>query len=393
MFGVKVAPGMWQKFMDKIFQGLEGVQCFFDDIIIQGKSHEELLQRLRNVLDIIRSQNLTLNRDKCRFMEKSIKYLGHRIDSAGLHKLEDKVLAIQNARRPENVSELRTFLGLANYYNKFISNLASILHPLNKLLCKGQKFHWTENCERSFIHIKSEILKDNTLVHFNSELDIVLATDASPVGLGAVLSHRYEDGSERPIAFASRSLTKSERNYSQIDKEATAIYWGIKKFFQYLYGRKFILITDNKPLTTIFNPHKTLPTLSATRMLHYALFLSGFDYSIEYKRTCDHSNADFLSRFPYEKPDLHLTDESYKFQHNQINTLKNVNFQSIKHESLHDKHLKPIFESLRSGKSLHSLGFNDTEFTLQTVVCSEVHASLFLRNFREKSYRNYMLVT
>ncbi|KAI5751278.1 hypothetical protein M8J77_006027 [Diaphorina citri] len=365
MFGVKVAPGLWQQFMDKLLQGVPGVQCFFDDIIIQGSTYDELLKRLKIVLDLIRAQNLTLNRDKCKFFQKSINYLGHKIDEHGLHKMEDKILAIRNTKRPENVSELRTFLGMANYYNKFIPDLASILHPLNQLLRKGWKFTWTGECERSFNKVKEEICNENVLVHYNPDLPVTLATDASPIGLGAVLSHRYPDGSDRPIAFASRALTICEKNYSQIDKEATAIYWGIKKFFQYVYGRKFILITDNKPLTTIFNPYKSLPALSATRMLHYALFLSGFDYTIEYKRTSEHGNADYLSRSPQEPPDVHVPDQIYRFQANQIGTLNTITHQTIKQETKVDPNLSVILDALETGKCLKSLGYENTEITLQ----------------------------
>ncbi|XP_008487291.2 uncharacterized protein K02A2.6-like isoform X1 [Diaphorina citri] len=244
-------------------------------------------------------------------------------------------------------------------------DLASILHPLNQLLRKGWKFTWTGECERSFNKVKEEICNENVLVHYNPDLPVTLATDASPIGLGAVLSHRYPDGSDRPIAFASRALTICEKNYSQIDKEATAIYWGIKKFFQYVYGRKFILITDNKPLTTIFNPYKSLPALSATRMLHYALFLSGFDYTIEYKRTSEHGNADYLSRFPQEPPDVHVPDQIYRFQANQIGTLNTITHQTIKQETKVDPNLSVILDALETGKCLKSLGYENTEITLQ----------------------------
>ncbi|XP_054260334.1 uncharacterized protein K02A2.6-like [Macrosteles quadrilineatus] len=138
MFGVKVAPSLWQQFMDKTLQGIPGVQCFFDDIIIQGKTEEELLTRLRTVLERMRSKNLRLNRDKCKFFQTSIQYLGHTIDAQGLHKTKEKISAIMNSKQPENVNELRKFLGLANYYNKFIKSLATILYPLNELLRNGK---------------------------------------------------------------------------------------------------------------------------------------------------------------------------------------------------------------------------------------------------------------
>lgn len=364
MFGVKVAPSLWQKFMDQLLQGLDGVKCFFDDIIIQGSSEDELLRRLEQVLQRLKENNLRVNREKCQFFKKSINYLGHTIDEEGIHKNKDKVTAITNAERPTNVSELRTFLGMANYYNKFIPNLACITSPLNQLLKKGVKFHWSEQCEQSFKRIKQEILSERVLIYFDPSKPVILATDASPTGLGAVLSHRMEDGSERPIAFASRSLSSSEKKYSQIDKEATAIFWGLKKFFHYCYGRKFTLITDHRPLTSIFHPHKTLPAFSAMRLFHYAHYLSGFDYDIEYRNTKLHGNADYLSRFPVESVKDKKMDQHALYQLSQINVLQ-VSPDIIAEQTQADPQMKPIVEALETGRSLKNYGFQDNELTLQ----------------------------
>lgn len=364
MFGVKVAPSLWQQFMDKILHGLAGTQCFFDDIIIQGRSPEELLVRLRLVLEKLREKNLKLNRDKCNFFQKSIKYLGHVIDEHGLHKTQEKTDAVKNMRRPKNVNELRTFLGLANYYNKFIKNLATILYPLNTLLKKGIQYEWTTKCEESFAKVKEEITSDNILVHFDPKLPLVLATDASPTGLGAVISHRYSDGSEKPISFASRTLTECEQKYSQIDKEATGIYWGLKKFFPYCYGRKLILITDHKPLVSIFDPHRALPAISATRIFNYAHFLSGFDYTVEFRKTTDHSNVDCLSRFPTLQSRNNVIDDISLYQMNQLDTLL-IDSNLIAEATSKDEYLKPILKALKLGESVEPFGFHDNELSLQ----------------------------
>jgi hypothetical protein len=363
MFGVKVAPGIWQRIMDKVLSGLEGTQCFFDDIIIQGKSEEGLLSRLEMVLHRIKINGLRLNRDKCKFLHTKIEYLGHTIDANGIHKSEDKVKAIKQARRPQNVSELRTFLGLVNYYNRFIENLATILYPLHKLLQKEKKYKWTDQCEQSFQKIKDIIANEIVLTHFDPDLPLVLATDASPVGLGSVLSHRFLDGSERPIEFASRTLTKPEEKYNQIDKEATGIYWGLKKFFQYCYGRKFILVTDHKPLVTIFNPDKNLPSMSATRLFNYSHFLSGFDYKIEFRKTSEHGNADFLSRFPVEKYSNATMDQTDVFYMKQIETI-NLNHILVVQETRKDENLRQLLLALETGQSLEHYGYHDGELCI-----------------------------
>lgn len=145
-------------------------------------------------------------------------------------------------------------------------------------------FNWTANCQKSFSELKAEIAGGRVLTPFDETLPLVLATDASPTGLGAVLSHIMPDGAERPIAFASRTLNSAERNYSQLDREATAIVWSFKKFFHYCYGRKFTLITDNQPLLRIFHPDKNLPSTSAIRLLHYASYISGFQYNIKHRK-------------------------------------------------------------------------------------------------------------
>lgn len=154
---------------------------------------------------------------------------------------------------------------------------------------------WTSKCDDSFAKVKELIISEQFLCHYNPALPVRLATVASPYGIGAVLSHVMEDGTERPIAYASRSLTKTEKEYSQIDKEAC---WGVQKFHTYLYGRHFTLITDHKTLVSIFHPEKQLPAMTTARLQRYAIFLSSHNYSIEYRKTASHGNADGLSRLP-----------------------------------------------------------------------------------------------
>ncbi|XP_054277192.1 uncharacterized protein K02A2.6-like [Macrosteles quadrilineatus] len=205
---------------------------------------------------------------------------------------------------------------------------------------------------------------EDIYTQMNGDLPLNLATDASPVGLGAILSHRYSDGTERPISFASRTLTKCEQKYSQIDKGATGIYWGLNKFFPYCYGRKFILVTDHKPLVSIFHPNKTLPSISATRLFNYAYFLSGFNYQIEYRKTTDHANVDFSSRFPTEHTSINHVDDCSLFQISQLDSFL-VDSQIISRKTAEDKFLQSVLRTLQTGESFEHLGFHDNELTLQ----------------------------
>uniref|UniRef100_A0A3B3C7M6 Gypsy retrotransposon integrase-like protein 1 n=1 Tax=Oryzias melastigma TaxID=30732 RepID=A0A3B3C7M6_ORYME len=297
-FGITSAPALFQRAMDHILSGLTGVQCYLDDLLITGPDERTHLKNLDAVFQRLENYGLKVQKDKCEFFKSSVEYLGHVIDSKGLHKAPSKVKAITEAPAPKNVSQLRSFLGLLTYYARFVPNLAHKLKPLHELLNKTTPWKWTENCEKAFNQVKLDLTKSEALVHFDSKLPLQLACDASPYGLGAVVSHILPSGEERPIAFASRTLSKSESNYAQIEREALSIVFGVKKFHQYLFGRKFILLTDHKPLTTIFGPHKGIPSLAASRMQRWALLLSAHQYEIKYRKSDEHQNADGLSRLP-----------------------------------------------------------------------------------------------
>ena len=240
--------------MDTILQGLPGVMCYIDDILVTGANDTEHLKNLEAVLKRLQQHGLRLKKSKCNFLRPRVEYLGHLIDSQGLRATKSKVEAIENAPPPQNVQQLRSFLGLLNYYRKFIPDLASIIHPLTTLLHSDCKWNWSETCMQAFNLAKEKLVSSDVLVHYDPRLPIKVAGDASAYGVGAVLSHVMDDGSERPVAFASRTLTASERNYAQVEKEALALIFAVKKFHLYLYGRQFILVTDHKPLTAILGP-------------------------------------------------------------------------------------------------------------------------------------------
>ncbi|GFR74956.1 retrovirus-related Pol polyprotein from transposon opus [Elysia marginata] len=165
-------------------------------------------------------------------------------------------------------------MGMVNYYHKWLQNIAQMAKPLYNLLQDHLPFKWTEECQDAFHTIKSMVASDLILTHYDPTLPLKLATDASPYGLGAVLSHVMDEG-ERPIAFASRTLSKAEERYSQLDKKALSIVWAVKKFFFYLCGRHFTIVTDHQPLKNILSPDKGIPAMTAARQQRYAVFLSG----------------------------------------------------------------------------------------------------------------------
>ncbi|XP_063825507.1 uncharacterized protein K02A2.6-like [Ostrinia nubilalis] len=368
MYGLNCAPAKWQRKIENILKGIPGIAVFIDDIQITAENDKVHLERLELVFSRLAEYGLKINLTKSSFLQKEIEYCGYKISKLGIHKLPSKIDAIQKAPPPKNITELKSFLGLVNYYGRFLGNLATTLEPLHKLLRLETKWEWTIDCDIAFKKIKKEMQSDTFLVHYSTKLPIILATDASPIGVGAVISHVMPDGTERPIQMASQTLSKTQRKWSQIDKEAYAIIFGVKKFFQYLYGRKFTLLSDNKPLVQIFAPNKPLPHMSAIRMQHYAIFLQTFNYEIKYKSSKENSNADGLSRLPIQMKETNLCEESDIIEINQITTLP-ITVQELAAETCNDVQLKILLENLLLGKKLSPkdrFNIDQSEFSVQS---------------------------
>ncbi|XP_060855198.1 uncharacterized protein K02A2.6-like [Metopolophium dirhodum] len=335
-YRVTSAPGILQREMESMLSGCEGVGCFFDDIVISGIDKPEVNERLHKVLRKLDSAGLTVRKEKCEYYKTKITFLGYSIDEKGLHIPTDRIKAISEVPTPNNIHELKAFLGLVNYYGKFVPNMSTVASPLYALLRNNIKFIWGKEQKKGFDEIKKILLSNKVLIHYNTDLELILACDASPVGLGAVLSHRLPDGKDKPIAFTSRTLTKSEQGYSQIDKEALALVYGVKYFHQFLYGRKFILRTDHKLLISIFGEGKGIPTMASHRLQRYAIFLSGYSFTIQFIKGSDNGNADALSRLPLIKSD-------------KINFEESVSDLDICKEVKRDLALKEVFLKVFTG--------------------------------------------
>ena len=206
-------------------------------------------------------------------MQELAEYLGHKIDSRGVHTTTSKVDAIQKAPVPCNAQQLRSFLGLLHYYGKFIPNLSLLLHSLNRLLQASMEWKWDEQCDKSFREAIEKLVSAPVLAHYDPSKKLKLAADAFQYGIRGVLSHVFANGYEWPIVYASRMLSKAEQQYAQIDKEALCLIFGVQRFHQYLYGRKLVLVTDHKPLLSILGPKNAIPPLAVARLQRWAVLL------------------------------------------------------------------------------------------------------------------------
>ena len=205
-FGVAASPAIFQQTMDSILSGLNGVGGILDDLIVTGPDDKEHLRNLENTLKCLHSMGVKLKKPKCMFMKPSVEYFAFVVDRHGIHPSPRKVQAIQEVPEPQNATELKSFLGLVNYYRKFIPDMSTLVHPLNRLLMFDAPWAWTETCQVAFKKLKELLLNSPLLAHYDPNKPVRLAVDASSYGFGAVFSHVSDDGEEKPIAYASRSL-------------------------------------------------------------------------------------------------------------------------------------------------------------------------------------------
>lgn len=291
-FGLKTAPATFQRTIDNVLRGLQGLHCmsYLDDIIIYSSSLEEHLQKLRIVFERLRQHNFKVQLDKSEFFRKEVLYLGHKITKEGLKPNDDKIKAVLKYPIPRTPTEIKSFLGLIGYYRKFIKDFAKITKPLTSCLKKGKKIVIDETYIDAFNKCKELLVNAPILQYPDPEKPYILTTDASLFAIGAVLS-QGSIGSDRPIAYASRTLTETETRYSAIERELLAIIWAIKHFRPYLFGKEFYIYTDHKPLVWLDSLKD--PNSKLTR---WRLKLLDFNYKIIHKSGRQNTNADALSR-------------------------------------------------------------------------------------------------
>ncbi|KAL8625371.1 hypothetical protein ACOMHN_044514 [Nucella lapillus] len=301
-YGISSAPEYFQKKMDTILQGLAGVVCHIDDILVFGKDKTEHDARLWQVLDRLLQAGLTLNSRKCEFAKTQLDYLGQVIDPNGVRKDPAKAKAIVEMRQPENVGDVRRFLGMVNQLMKFVPNLADKSKPLRDLLIKDVAWTWGPDQQQAFDTLKKDLTSSETLALYHPERNTVVSADSSSFGLGAVLLQRQNDGHMKHVAYASRSLTKTEKRYAQIEKEALAIVWSLEHWADLLIGKTFHVETDHKPLVPLLST-KLIDELPI-HIQRFRIRLLRFSFTICHVPGKELYTADALSRAPQDADDL-----------------------------------------------------------------------------------------
>ena len=289
-FGISSASEIWQRAMEEEFGDIEGVEIIADDVVVWGRDHSEHDDRLDKLMTRVNEVGLKLNRKKCQFSTDRVSFVGHTLTSKVLEPSSERIEAILKMPSPSNKDELATFLGMMTYLGKYIPNLSAITAPLRQLMEKDVAWTWEQHHEQAVERLKSIVAKATALRYYDAKLQVTLATDASKLGLGAVIMQE-----EQPIAFASRCLSPAEKNYATIEREMSGILYGCTRFHDYIYGQTVIVETDHKPLVGIFTKplHKLSPRLQRMRMK-----MLWYDVKVIWKPGKDMFVPDALSRAP-----------------------------------------------------------------------------------------------
>jgi len=351
VFGLSSAFELFQNCIGNLFRGQRGIVNISDDILVYGANEEEHNQNLKNCLSILQGNGLTINKRKCQFGVAELVYYGFKISEKGMQPTLSKVQAIQSFSKPQCSKDVRSFLGLVNYLGRFINHLSSITQPLRKLTVKDVPWIWGETEDNCFNKLKSIVSSDSVVSHFKTGLPIKVVTDASPVGLGAILLQDQGNANYKPVCYISRSLSNVEQRYSQTEREALAVVWACEKLHLYLYGKKFRIETDHKPLIGLFNVNGN----RSARIDRWSLRLLQYDFDLSYIPGNDNP-ADILSRSPDESQKVRGSS-GYELEAEQfINTVishaipKSLSLSAIMQASEEDIEIQALIKCLQGEK-------------------------------------------
>ena len=330
-FGVKGGVAHFSRVMSTLFSAFQWkiLLIYLDDLLVFSEDFEEHLRRLGIVFDCLKKAGLKLKPSKCCFLRRSLKFLGHIVSDKGVSPDPDKLKAIHDFPVPQNLEEMRRFLGLAGYYRDHIPGFADIVHPLNELTKKDVCYNWSILCTEAFEKVKALLLSSPVLAFPDFQHEFILTTDASDTGLGAILS-QLVDGKEKPIQYASRSLSKSEVNYCTSEKECLAVVWAVQYFSYFLLGKQFVVRTDHDPLTYL----RSVPSPHG-RLARWITWLEQFSYRMEYVPGKSIPHADALSRAPVL---------------GEISMPVEVSMSQVQREQQRDGVIQRVVELWKSGK-------------------------------------------
>lgn len=405
LFGVNCAPEIFQHYMEQVLRGIPNCFVMIDDILVYGKErqHDESLKR---VLGAIKSNNLELNNTKCVTKVKEVNFLGFYITTTGSRPAKDKSEAVRSFREPKTAAEIESFLGLINFLGSYIEDLATKQKPLRNAAkrAKTEKFTWGKPERKAFEDLKEAVAKAPERTYFDNSAETILYTDASPVGLGAALIQLQKDGNgeiddktgkvkliPKVIAFAAKTLTPTEQNYAQTQREALAIPWACEKFYIYLIGRHFRLLTDHQALAYLFSRKATttrrVETLRANR---WAVRVMGYDFTAEWCRGVDNI-ADVLSRLSQLSP-IPFSDDGphYVAAIENWNGMETVQSEEILKESKKCEEIKQVLEALQTNiwsKELRNYQAIQNELrNIEGMLCRE-NKVVIPKSLREKVLR------
>lgn len=339
-FGVNAAAEIFQKAIQSVISGIPGTRNISDDIIIYGKTQSEHDIALHAVMSRLQSNGLTVNPGKVQLNKSCIEFFGVVFSQNGISPSPSKVRALQNCSPPTTVSEVKSFLGLAQYCARFICDFSTLSAPLRALTCKGAKWKFGLTEQNSFDSIRSALSEITTNAYFDPRKLTEVLVDASPVGISAILTQEGQ-----PVTFSSRSLTTVEQRYSQLEREALAITWACEQLNIYLQGHHFIVLTDHKPLLGIWKK----PNLPL-RLSRWALRLQSYNMSLKYRPGHDNP-ADYMSRHPVSiarQPDNYV--EAYVNFVMTTSLPKAVTLETVKSATAADHTLQKVIQMHISGK-------------------------------------------
>ncbi|KAA0709172.1 hypothetical protein E1301_Tti017617 [Triplophysa tibetana] len=346
IFGVSSASEQYQHEIASALAGIEGVENISDDVIVHAPDSETHNQRLQAVLKRLKECGLTLNPLKCQFSMDRLNFMGILLTQKGIGPTEERVRAVVEAREPQNVSEVRSFLGLVSYSSRFIPQFATLAEPLRRLTRKDSEFVFGTEQKSAFEALKQELGRAGTLAYFDKDAPTRVVADASPVGLGAVLI-QSQKGQMVPICYISRSLTDCERRYSQTEKEALALVWACERLHPYVYGRQFDLVTDHKPLESIYG-QRSKP---CARVERWVLRLQPYNFKVVYVSGKENI-ADPLSRLlgstAMRERHLHESDDYVRFVAVSA-TPRALTTREVEEASEKDPELKEVRKAIESG--------------------------------------------